>query len=506
MKIIDLAICVNNIDPKGIGRIRCVRYNDYVGEKEKAMDYVEWGDRDPFIANPFLPSNINMIPEVGQSVKIINYSTDKETVNQEYIAGPFTTMFDYNSQTFSQQIEQTSYGVAVKHKEDIREKTGEYKGKSKNVFAKESDFGLYGKYGSDIIFTENGIQFRGGKLLSKDAASPTNRKKMISLPILADKSAKLFLKKFPKKGELKKNKKQVRKTETKDLKYIVEYDVDSLTSPTLVKFFVYQVVKTFGQTFKTNFFTESSPLILPSLKLINSDNTLTTPTFTSSVTSIDSAYKEIRDKIFTLHDKNLKEIDKTYSDEDLHPFYFRPSESFNNRVPSNSTESENKIKIYNKVKISTVGPGSGLMWSVTSVKPPVKISEIIEDVLKIKKDSQEQSFSALLSDRVFFLSTDANKGNPPCSNCPDSIDFNSLDQYELSQDDYLKIIEPSTYSTVRGENLLRLLRQIIVVLFTHKHNINKPIESQPDDAEGQILKDLLKTVETDILNKSIRIN
>ena len=39
MKIIDIAICVDNIDPKGMGRIRCVRYNDYVGEKENSTKY-----------------------------------------------------------------------------------------------------------------------------------------------------------------------------------------------------------------------------------------------------------------------------------------------------------------------------------------------------------------------------------------------------------------------------------------------------------------------------------
>jgi len=162
MKIIDIAICIDNIDPKGIGRIRCIRYNDYVGEKEKAMTYDSWSDRDPFVANPFLPTNINMIPEIGQSVKILNYNTNKETVNQEYIAGPFTTMYDYNSQQFSQQIENTSYGVAVKNSPNIRNLTGEYINESKNVFAKETDYGIYGKYGSDILFTENGLQMRGG--------------------------------------------------------------------------------------------------------------------------------------------------------------------------------------------------------------------------------------------------------------------------------------------------------------------------------------------------------
>jgi hypothetical protein len=71
MKIIDIAICVDNIDPKGMGRIRCVRYNDYVGEKENSTKYEKWSQNDPFIASPFLPNNINFVPENGQSVKVL---------------------------------------------------------------------------------------------------------------------------------------------------------------------------------------------------------------------------------------------------------------------------------------------------------------------------------------------------------------------------------------------------------------------------------------------------
>ena len=94
MKIIDIAICVDNIDPKGMGRIRCVRYNDYVGEKENSTKYEKWSQDDPFIASPFLPNNINFVPENGQSVKVLNYNTDNENINLEYVAGPFTTQFD----------------------------------------------------------------------------------------------------------------------------------------------------------------------------------------------------------------------------------------------------------------------------------------------------------------------------------------------------------------------------------------------------------------------------
>ncbi len=71
---------------------------------------------------------------------------------------------------------------------------------------------------------------------------------------------------------------------------------------------------------------------------------------------------------------------------------------------------------------------------------------------------------------------------------------------------YIKRIEPSTFSTVRGENLLEVLRKIIDVILTHRHNPLMPIVNQPDYQDGNELKELYKTLENDILNKSIRIN
>ena len=36
MKIIDIAICTDNMDPKGLNRIRVIRYSEYnVGEKDQ---------------------------------------------------------------------------------------------------------------------------------------------------------------------------------------------------------------------------------------------------------------------------------------------------------------------------------------------------------------------------------------------------------------------------------------------------------------------------------------
>jgi hypothetical protein len=507
MKIIDIGKCIDNVDPLGIGRIRVSRYNEYTGQKEKAIDYEPWSDRDLFVASPFLPNNVNFIPEINQSVKIIQYNSDKDTVNVEYIAGPFTTMYDYNGQTFSQQVANTTYGTNVKHKPKIRNSTGQYiNKKSENTFATERDFAVYGKNNSDILFTENGLQLRGGKLLSKEAASASNREILLDYPIMARKSSRVYLKKFPKKMTLEEVVVKNNVSDNKDLKYIIEYEVDKLKdlndeNYATIKIFVYKVVNPYGDEFKTNFFTEHSIATESLIKLINPEGDSVTPTYTVTASSINDIYREIRDKIFLIHDKDLTELNQQYEGGEVHPFYFRPTRSFKTRNNLDATENTNRQLILNNINVLRVGPSSGLIWSKTKAKMEVKEVESIEERIKLDPNSPEQTFGTVMSDKIYFLSTDlgTNESNNP-------IAFFDLNQYDLSQQDYIKNIDPKTFSTVRGENLLKLLSKMIEVIFTHRHNPLMPIVGQYDYSEGNQLKELFKTIENDILNKSIRIN
>ena len=510
MKIIDIGKCIDNVDPLGIGRIRISRYNEYTGQKEKAIDYEPWSDRDLFVANPFLPNNVNFIPEINQSVKIIQYNTDKDTVNVEYIAGPFTTMYDYNGQTYSQQVTNTTYGTNAKHKPKIRNSTGEYiNKKSENSFANEKDFAIYGKNGSDVLFTENGLQLRGGKLLSKDAASVANKTISLDYPIMAKKSSRIYLKKFPKKMVIEEVVVKNTVSDNKDLKYIIEYEVDKLKNlseetPANIKLYVYKVVTPFGDEFKTNYFTEHSVITNSLVKLVNIENDSITPTYIITAYSINDVYKEIRDKIFLMHDKGLNELNGQYESGDMHPFYFRPSNKFKTNPlenPLDQEENTNRQMILNNVNILRVGPSSGLIWSAEKAKVETKTVESIEEKVKIDPNSPEQTFGAISADKIYLLSTDLgdNESNNP-------VPFFDLNGYDLTQQDYIKRIGPSTFSTVRGENLLKLLNKMIEVIFTHRHNPLMPIVGQYDYDEGNQLKELFKTLENDILNKSIRIN
>jgi hypothetical protein len=516
MKIIDIGICIDNVDPKGLGRIRCVRYSDYVGQKEKALTYEPFSKNDLFVAIPFLPTNVNLIPEINQAVKIINYNNEKLNTNQEYIAGPFTTMFDFNSQTFSQQIDNTTYGNANKERENIVDVNDNYIDKKTEAsFAKKTDYAIYGKFGSDIIFTENGLVLRGGKLLSKGASSFINRKKMLTYPIMGKRpSASLMLKKFPKKMVLEEKKRTKIETEVKDIKYILEYEVDNLSQTTKINFFLYKVLKKLGQVTKTSFFNENTPLPIEVLKLINTDGSDSTSTFSIDV-NIDNENHistEINNILYTIISGGLKSLLKTFgelfsqlsivelpNEGEEFPLYFRPSAKFIEMVPLNETEKTYKQTILSKVRAYNLGPKSGLMWSQTQLNVPVKKREIKTKELKMIESSPEQTFASLRSDKLFLLSTDTNETDK-------SIKFNDLDKYEYTQEDFIKNIEPNTYSTVRGENLLKLIYQIVAVIFSHEHNVTGPMVQTLEHSEYAQLLELLKSVENDLLNKSIRIN
>ena len=495
MKIIDLAICTDNNDPQHLGRIRYVTYYGTSGDIEKSIDYDKWSDRDPFVATPLLPTNINFIPEIGQAVKILTFDTEKDMVNQQYIAGPFSTMHDFNSQTFSQSIENTSYGSTTKHKKKIVSEDGKFRDpRAEGAFAKHSDYGLYGKYGSDIIFTENGLQLRGGKLITKEGATPNDREKLLSVPLMSKKSSKIFLKKFPKKMTLKSVDIPKSKTESKTLNYIIEYTLDDVVSPNRVDFYVYKVKKPYGNDYSTNVFTEYTELNNEYLTLINLAGSGNTPTYSIDVSTIKEGYIETRGTILTMDSDGLKGLNSLYNDNDLHPFYFRPTKEFRERTGN----VDEKIKYLNNINVRTIGPNSGLIWSYTSPNPPTKITSEKLNQPTIEQNSNEQTFSSVVSDKMYFLSTDTN-------NTDKSIKFDDLNKYEYSQNDYIERIEPNTYSLVRGENLLNLLYAIIDVLQSHRHNLNDPY-ARVDYPQHNRLVELFLKMENDLLNKSIRIN
>jgi len=519
MKIIDIGICIDNEDPKAMGRIRCIDYDDYTSGKENYKNYIPWSEDDPFIALPFLPNNINFIPENFQSVKVLRYNTEKTTVNQEYIAGPFTTRFDFNSQTYSEQITPTTFGSGIKDKTNILS-NGKLPKDSENMLSKNSDYSISGKFGSDILLTEDGLVLRGGKLISKQSSTVEQRKRLLNYPLSSKKVAKLQLKKFSEKKVLIEEEQTTTTYENINLKYVIEYGVNSITNPNTVNFYIYKInTNAYGELFKTNYFTEFTELPVDSYVLLNDDNTNITPTLSVNMltkvdfsgNTLENKIKEICSEIRTtltgikengfigLFNSTIsKKFDNINELNDIYPFFFRPTYSLRTLPTSNSTELSTKNNLLTGVKFSKNIIQSGLVWSNTSFSPPpIFVTEKIKN-LKNDNTSKEQTFGSITSDKIYFLSTDTNFTNK-------TIEFEKLNSYEYEQDDYLNKIDPNTYGVVRGEILFEFLKSMYNVLSNHVHNINERYSRTSFD-EHEIMTQLYNKLENELLNKSIRIN
>ena len=520
MKLIDIAICVDNLDPKHMGRIRCVRYSSYTGEQEKAVDYSAWDDKDLFTANPFLPTNINFIPEVGQTVKVLEYNTDKDFDNVEYIAGPFTTMHDFNSQTHSAQVENTTYGIAAKHSPDIAKADKDELKTNDGAFARHTDYGIYGKYGSDVIFTENGLIMRGGKLKSKKGATQKEKLKLTTEPILAEKSSSLFLKKFDKKLTKVTEDQIVDVVDSKPLSSFIEYSVSDFSgSGSTIDFYVY-TIKPIDKTtkhhygedlYKTTNTNLDNVDILSGQTILYNVNGDSSPTFSVTVPDFNGIPITIRDVIKTIHsDLNLKSLSEKYgtqlstlpnSEVDLHPFYFRPTKESITRTLTDE-QITNRQTIFNGVSPVSGITQSGLVFSSQSYTSPIRKVKQKITYLKNGEPGKEQSFGAVKTDKLYFLSTDE-----PAPHYADKkpIDFNKLGNYDLTQENYLDDIEPNTYALVRGEILVDILNTISDLFASHIHlGMENPILQE--DQNYRKLDQQITNLENDLLNKSIRIN
>ena len=418
-RIIRLATVIDNKDPKCLGR---VRFNELVGlsgPSSGAIDYEPWSDRDLFCALPFLPININYIPDEKQSIIILSYDVSNPTTNQTYVAGPFSSPHDLTSQTVSEQIQNTSYGANAVKQPDIKNEKGEYRNKkSEGSLTKNEDFGISGKYGSDLRFTENGLVIRGGHLLSKKGSSPAKKDLISKTPIMSTKYSNIYLKKFPKTMVLQPIVEVVEKVDNTILKFILEYDVDNINNPTVVNFYLYRVHKNPLGTnqYDTSSFTEFTDLNTSSeiMTLVNlSGGTINVPTLSYSVNSVNNVGVSIRHILYSLHEDGLSGIGDEinhdfYKDnkdfDNLHPFYFRPTKEFRDGIVNVS----DKQKIINSVKLRVAGPGNGLVWSLTEISPPTKKTKKQKLITKINDSSPEQTFSATITDKLFLLSTDTN--------------------------------------------------------------------------------------------------
>ncbi len=496
MKIIDIGIVIDNKDPRGFGRIRARNSEELDSTRANAIPvWEQWTKDDPFVYSPFLPNHINIIPKIEQAVKIIRYDDTKALQNQEYIPGPYTTPHNFSYQNELSQLTETSLGQRAEKTPDIKSFTGDRKiyddgylrPESVGSLPKVDDIGLSGNYGSDIILTEHGVQLRAGKLIDKSGATKRQKEDLELYPLYSKKHAKVSLKKFPNTVKLATKVIEETTVPSVDIKHIFEYDLDSLTDPTLVTYYIYRIERNEGDKYKSDIFNVNTELNSETSKLIHTE----TITLTSATTEakLQEAYIQIRDFISKLDTNKLINLVPSLNDEYPHPFYFRPKNNL--RSKPNSFSFLQNITHLDKIN------GFGFLYSESA--PDVQpVTKSVESPYLRKVSEVDQTFAALTADNILYLSTSSQGVDGK------QVDFGALDKYEYTQEDYIMRIVPNTFSTVRGEKLIEILELISLILLNHVHGIATPpkyFESTMDN-----LRKLISRARQDMVNNSIRIN
>lgn len=115
-------VCVDNADPHNAHRIRFYALNKLDSVRKSMADitnilvtednqniYTPWEyssdtkKNDPHLANTFMPKHLNMVPEIGQLVKLMEF---EDTSKIEYI-GPYTTDMTEPKQSYLSGLQRT---------------------------------------------------------------------------------------------------------------------------------------------------------------------------------------------------------------------------------------------------------------------------------------------------------------------------------------------------------------------------------------------------------------
>ena len=506
----------DNKDPMMLGRLRVIPapYVDYEAAK-KAVEFKEgdeWTSKDPFVFLPLLPFYLSQVPEIKEYVHIIYQNKKFLYENQFYIQGPFSsplaTPFEYNEGA----KKYLASGDQIKEGRSLRNPDGTYRDKAKTygIFPEPLDNGLLGRGSADVIVKKDTVLVRAGKVVNPLTKS--------EVPVGNPNRAFLQLSIF---GRTKKNlEPEVRvnlKEVVKKVQNLITWNIENLENTqnnftgTVTLYNVKaesEAVNT--KNFKPKTITQLSPgsdyTLLNEIRFVNK--------------TFDDAVYIINKYIEGVFNSNINVTPyPTYTPSNQFPFIVSPSaETFqkgNKFSPSETTndiaELNNYLKFYTKIKVSAGKVSSGFFLVSENKNGKALLgpqSEVVTSkVTPFEFEGSAITYGVLGAQRVYLISQDSEgpKGNESTKL------LNSL--YGLDQDKFIgqdnKTILNQTYPMVRGDELMTLLRKIMLYVKGHVH----PVSTMPPVpvAAGNLqstseIDQILADAENTILNQNIRIN
>ncbi len=536
---ITLGICISNSDPLNLGRIRYVPYQEYkeyetvdeILSKVNSMNiassvYDEWSyastppkQVDPFVAEPFLPNNLSVIPRVGQVTRLIKQSDGKIL-----FVGPVTSQPIYITDTY------------LEYKNKKRQSVGN------DIANNPNNTNLSGNLGEQVILGDNKILMRLSHINDDNTVKQ-------QYPLF---QMSKFIKNVRYKEET------VTRTKTKDIfiDYIIEltfeYDIKLSANDKNIKCVValYDTQETIQDEKGKKGLTRNK--YNPRSEYYNGQqkNQYTvrhvlefndTKTLESTIESIISSYVNKKIKFFNPELVGTQLIESINGNINLlNRLQLKPNSggANNDSLDTIPNLMNFVVRLNPNNKSVYTNPTLGLQASLnipqnqptdTNSLDYIRFNEFNEFIRLVKKygnekwlgnqstqqketetvkivnevvDEKETSVNVLYSDKFLFISSidspdylkDANNGMPidVVYKFLSSVNNDGLRDY-------------NTYGFIRGEKLMTLINQIIDVVLSHGHSIGQVQNSISKEAEeklSNIKAQIIEEIQGNNLNKT----
>jgi hypothetical protein len=507
-------------DPAMLGRIRALPpktdYEGYVLSIKPTFNEATdtWTKEDPLLFLPLLPFYISQVPKKGEYVHIIYYNTRKTDSNKFYIQGPFSDPRRTQLELYDSSVTYLSSGVRVKQNNTIKSKTEGFdtkeRYKSKGIFPEPGDNAILGRGSADVVVKPKEVLIRAGKY---------NEINDISFPIGNNLRSFLQLSSFESRiveGPLEE--KTILKEIVKVVKKIIIWDIENIENVFDVfngSVGIYNVIPNSTKVNTENFVSDS----ITNLS-IGTDYQGPIEEFKFKAKSFQEIVTLINKVIRGVFDGYLQMTNYVINSQnnftDAFPFIVTPSKiTYQNgnslKPPTTSIDAEirkNYVKFYNAIKLDANSYEQGFMLVSENKNeraiygPPMETKKITSQVYDYEPTNV--TYGVLGAQKVYIISHDSEgpRGQLDITDTLYGIDQNRFVSDENS-------FESKTYSTVRGEEIIELLRKIVGFIAGHVHAISTvppiPVTSGNGIDIGEI-NQMLADAENSILNQNIRIN
>jgi len=529
-KIVFVATVIDNKDPYMLGRVRAYPESEFISDALQSVPdncaifdeqgikiglkkECEWEMSDPFCYIPLLPLHLNVVPLENEYINLITpiiqngsgpYRTQVAN-NVYYMQGSYSSPMTSPFESYPNAKSVTAQGDLIQKHYRLRnkDKSGTYADvRSKGIFPEPGDNYILGRGTSDVIVKANEVLLRSGKTRILNPKEP---------PLPNDDRAFLQLSTFnqTKSGLIRNTEKFLVKyiKKTKNVSKLVEWHIENLenTQDRFTGYVYIYNVKPDGEKTNTNNFNINTEIAITT-RLPGSVE-FSNLSFGESVNLINDFIRGLNDSFipfFQKHNNVGTPVQNPF------PFFFRPSARTYSKIknyatntsPNRNIEFSNASNFMNSIKLKDTDKQSGFgLVSSRGYLGPFVVSKI-ESAFDSFVDNKSISYGILGSEKLFLLSQDSN--NPKRG----KIDFSDT-IYGFTDDDIInKDVINKTSSTVRGEELLELLHQIVVFLLGHVHaHPGLPPDSVSQDGlSSQTLLSSINKAYTEVLNNNIRIN